>query len=125
MSHTNDLLKSGDVTLRAQVETIRALRLKVAEFEREREAIATVETLTKAGRLEDSDEPIVKRAQDLIAASNYDSLTKEAGSGNFHIDLEMFGDLDILPPATKEASAGDEIELDIENNPVHRFLYSR
>lgn len=123
MSHVDDLLKSGAETLRAQVQELDELRTKIAEFEKLGEAITTVETLTKAGRLEDSDEPIVKRAQDLIAASNYDSLTKEAGSGNFHIDLEMFGDLEIEPPAKKEASAGREIELDMENNPIHQFLF--
>lgn len=124
MSHTDDLLKSGAETLRSQVKELNALRAKIAEFEREREAIRTVEILTKAGRLEDSDEPIVKRAQDLMAASNYDSLTKEAGSGNFHIDLEMFGDLKIEPPPVKkEASSDGMIEVDIENNSVHRFLF--
>jgi len=122
MSNINDVLQKGASVLRAQDSRIKELEQKVAGFDVMRDAIATVEILTKAGRLEDSDEPIVKRAEALLKATNYDSLTKEAESGNIHIDLEMFGDLEIGPPRDKEASVGTEIELDMEHNTFHQFI---
>lgn len=123
MGMSSDILRKGASRLRSLVHDNQGLKLKIAEFDELKEAIATVETLTKAGRLEDSDDPIVKRAEALMAATNYDSLTKEATSGNSHIDLELFGDLEIGPPREKSASAANEVEIDTVNNSLHRFIY--
>ncbi len=123
MGISSEIFHKGASRLRSRIIENQDLKQKIAEFDELKNAITTVETLVKAGRLEDSDESIVKRAEALMAATNYELLTKEATSGNAHIDVELFKDLEIGPPREKSASAATEAEIDTEHNTFHRFIY--
>jgi predicted acetyltransferase len=77
-TQTNDLLRSGADTIRTLVQKNAQLEAEIRGFGEFKTAIATIETLVKSGRLEDTDEPIVKRAETLLVAENRQLLTKQA-----------------------------------------------
>ena len=121
MSTTSDLLKTGADALRKQAETISAMNQKIASHENLKNAIRLVEVLEKAGRLQESTEPIVERAQSILAEGSYEKLKKQAESGGIHIDPSLIGELRVESEVAKQAGAG-MVTLDPENNSFHRLL---
>lgn len=124
MSLSDEALKSGASQIRELVEKVGELSSKLAAEQELQDAIETIQTLVKAGRLEDTDESIVKRAHAFLISDNRQELTKQAKNGNIHIDMNMFGDLEIGSPAKKEASRSNVTEIDTEHNTFHKELLS-
>jgi hypothetical protein len=121
MSTTSDLLRTGAETIRKQAEDNLSLRQKVASYENLKSAIRLVEVLEKAGRLQESTDPIVERAERILAEGSYEKLRKQAEKSNIHIDPSLIGDLRVEDDVAKEAGSG-MVALDPENNSFHRLL---
>lgn len=121
MSTTSDILRTGAEALRKQAQVNLDLRQKIAAYENLKNAIRLVEVLEKAGRLQESTDPIVERAERILAEGSYERLKKQAENGGIHIDPSLIGELKVESDVAKEAGSG-MVQLDPENNSFHRLL---
>lgn len=122
MSTTGDLLHKGAEGLRKQAAVIEDLRQKIAAKEDLMSAVALVETCVKSGRLQESPEPIIKRAEALLAEGQFEALKKQAETGGIHIDPSLIGDLKVDHQPQSSSVKEGMVEID-PNNELHSWLF--